>query len=191
LWKGLAAKAETERTVLCKHLERKALFTGILRLYAAIHREMNETLQSEQVESPKEFREQKRRKRNPSDKQGGLTNDTVVTGCSVRDPRIRPHVELPTRNFLRPREQMELDGTKEEAANDGEQQGATNQAGRPPPIILTFATNLLQLQKHTKGSFEFRNTKNGTRVLTKEIADFSAIKYFFLFEEIFLLHHFP
>jgi hypothetical protein len=29
----------------------------MLRLYAAIYREMNETLQPEQVESPKEFRE--------------------------------------------------------------------------------------------------------------------------------------
>jgi hypothetical protein len=69
LWKGLVAKAEAERAVLCKHLDGKALFTGILRLYAAIHREMNETLQSEQVESLKKFLEQKRRKRNPSDKQ--------------------------------------------------------------------------------------------------------------------------
>jgi hypothetical protein len=36
LWKGLVTKAETERTVLCKYLDGKALFTGILRLYAAI-----------------------------------------------------------------------------------------------------------------------------------------------------------
>jgi hypothetical protein len=56
---------------------------------------------------------------------------------------------------------MELEGTKE--ADDGEQQGTTNQAGRPPPIILTSATNLLELQKHikgiVKGSFEFRYTQ--------------------------------
>jgi hypothetical protein len=60
LWKGLVAKEEAERTVLCKHLDGKTLFTGILRLYAAIHREMKEMLQSEQVQSPTEFREQKR-----------------------------------------------------------------------------------------------------------------------------------
>jgi hypothetical protein len=70
LWERLVTRAEAERTILCKHLDGKALFTGILRLYAAIHRGMNETLQSEQVESPMEFREQKRRKRNASDKQG-------------------------------------------------------------------------------------------------------------------------
>jgi hypothetical protein len=37
VWKGLVTKAEAERTVLNKHLDGKALFTGILRLYAAIH----------------------------------------------------------------------------------------------------------------------------------------------------------
>jgi hypothetical protein len=101
VWKELAAKAEAERTVLCKHLEGKALFTGILRLYAAIHRDMNETLQSEQVEPPKEFLEHKRRNRNPSDKQANLTSNTAVTGCGVRDPRIRPQAGIPARNILR------------------------------------------------------------------------------------------
>jgi hypothetical protein len=38
---------------------------------------------------------------------------------------------------------MELEGSKEET--NGEQQEPTNQTGRPPPIILTSATNLLQL----------------------------------------------
>jgi hypothetical protein len=60
---------------------------------------------------------------------------------------------------------MELEGTKEET-NHGEHQGTKNQAGRPPHIFLTSATNLLQLQKSikgiVKGSFEFRNTKNGS-----------------------------
>jgi hypothetical protein len=81
---------------------------------------------------------------------------------------------------------MELEGAKEET-NDGDQ-GTTNQAGRPPPIILTSATNLLQLQKSikgiVKGRFEFRSTKNGTRVLTREMADFSAIKSFFLSKKL-------
>jgi hypothetical protein len=41
VWEQLADKAEAEREVLCRHLDRKALFTGFLRLYAAVHREMN------------------------------------------------------------------------------------------------------------------------------------------------------
>jgi hypothetical protein len=90
-----------------------------------------------------------------------------------------PRAELTTRKVFAPlRTEMDLEGDKE--TTDEEKQGSTTEAGRPPPIILTSATNLLQLQKNisgiVQGSFEFRNTKNGTRVLTKEMADYSAIK---------------
>jgi hypothetical protein len=79
---------------------------------------------------------------------------------------------------------MKLDPTEDtNNQTDGEQQQQppNSQIGRPPPIILlTSAINLIQLQKQLKGlvtgSFEFRNTKNGTRIVTKEMADYSAIK---------------
>jgi hypothetical protein len=57
-------------------------------------------------------------------------------------------------------------------------------AGRPPPIILTANTNLFQLQEQLKnvatGDFEFRNTKSGTRVITRSMTDFEAVKSYFL-----------
>jgi hypothetical protein len=84
---------------------------------------------------------------------------------------------------------MELEGTKEEK-NDGEHQGTMNQVGRLPPIILTSALNLLQLQKNikgvVKGSFEFRNTKNGTLS-----PDFPTIKSFFLSKKLSFYTFFP
>jgi hypothetical protein len=143
-------------------------------MYAAIHRKMTATLQSEQVESEQEFREQKRRKRNLSDKQSKPKSKTEMTSGSVSTPRA----ELTTRNFVAPlRTEMDLEGDKE--TTDEEKQGTTTQVRRPPPINLTSATNLLQLQKNIRGivqgSFEFRNTKNGTRVLTKEMVDYSAL----------------
>jgi hypothetical protein len=63
-----------------------------------------------------------------------------VYGIRVYDHRL---------SYLQETE-MELEGSKEEA-NDGEQEGTINQAGRPPPIILTSATNPIQLQKRLKG----------------------------------------
>jgi hypothetical protein len=67
--------------------------------------------------------------------------------------------------------------------------------GRPPPIILTSAINLIQLQKQLKGlvegSFEFRNTRNGTRIVTKEIADFSAIKEYLNFQNLNYFTFYP
>jgi hypothetical protein len=45
VWNKLIMKSEAERRVLCKPLDGKALFTAMLHLYAAIHREMRESLQ--------------------------------------------------------------------------------------------------------------------------------------------------
>jgi hypothetical protein len=190
VWKELVARAEAEITVLSKHLDGNALFTGILCLYAAIHREMAATLQTKQVETEEEFREQKRRKRNLSDKQTKQKRKTDTKSGTVS----APHAELTTKNFCAPlRTEMDLEGDKVNTVQN--KQGTTTQAGRQPPIILTSATNLLQLQKSIsgiiKGSFEFRKTRNGTRVLTKEMVDYSAIKSFFLQSNLKFYTFFP
>jgi hypothetical protein len=59
----------------------------------------------------------------------------------------------------------------------------TGKLGQQPPIILTSAANLIQLQKQLKGvaqrSFEFHNTRNGTRIVTKDMVDYQAVKSYF------------
>jgi hypothetical protein len=64
VWKQLADRAEAERRVLCKHLDGKALFTGMLRLYALTHREMRDSLLNTSKWEPGQdnegFREQKK-----------------------------------------------------------------------------------------------------------------------------------
>jgi hypothetical protein len=51
--------------------------------------------------------------------------------------------------------------------------------GRPPPIVLTSAVNLLSFKKDLKaaaiGEF-FRNTASGTRITTKSMADYKTIQ---------------
>jgi hypothetical protein len=73
---------------------------------------------------------------------------------------------------------METDSAGAEASTHEET--VPGKAGRPTLIILTAKTNLIQLQKQlknvVKGDFEFRNTTNGTRVITKVMADFEAVK---------------
>jgi hypothetical protein len=45
-------------------------------------------------------------------------------------------------------------------------------SGRPPPIILTSTVNLIHLQKQVKSLvqqyFEFRTTRNGTKIITRD-----------------------
>jgi hypothetical protein len=72
---------------------------------------------------------------------------------------------------------MDADAADAEAATH---EAISGKAGRPPPIILTAKINLIQLQKQlknvVKADLVFRNTRNGTRFITKGIADFEAVK---------------
>jgi hypothetical protein len=54
---GADFQGEAERAVLCKHLDRKALFLAVLRMYAAIHRELRHSLVTEEQQT-EEFREE-------------------------------------------------------------------------------------------------------------------------------------
>jgi hypothetical protein len=60
---------------------------------------------------------------------------------------------------------------------------APAKTGRPLPRVLTSAVNLILLQKQLKGvvseNFEFRSTRNGTRVITRSMADFQSVKSLF------------
>jgi hypothetical protein len=76
---------------------------------------------------------------------------------------------------------MDTDATISEF--NTEEAAAPRKSARPPPIVLTSAANFIQLQKQLKGvarkSFEFRNTRNGTRVVTKDMVDYQAAKVHF------------
>jgi hypothetical protein len=52
-----------------------------------------------------------------------------------------------------------------------------------PPIILTSVTNLIQLQRLLqsvfKENFEFRSSRNGTRVIMRGMADIQSVKLYF------------
>jgi hypothetical protein len=60
---------------------------------------------------------------------------------------------------------------------------APGKTGRPPAIILTSPVNLIQLQKQLKSviseDFEFSSTRNGARVITRGVADFQSVKFYF------------
>jgi hypothetical protein len=182
--------AEAERVVLCKHLDGKALFTAILRHYAATHREMMRsflnTTEGYSAQGNEEFREQKRSKRIPSDEKTQKSKKAATTAPAPMDPRIRSQGEVPTKNFFASLRATEMkierpvveDSTPK--SDEEPQQESAGKSGRPSPIVLTSTTNLMQLQRQCKGffmrNFEFRNTRSGTRIVAKEIADFSALK---------------
>jgi hypothetical protein len=76
---------------------------------------------------------------------------------------------------------MDTDASGTEATSNEE--AVPGKTGRPPPIILTSTANLIQLQKQlqsvVKENFELRSTRNGTRVITRSMADFQSVKSHF------------
>jgi hypothetical protein len=95
-----------------------------------------------------------------------------------------PPKEVVTRNYLAPvmaAADMDTDASGADATSD--EDAVPGKTDRPPPIIITTTTNLIQLQTQLKsmikGNIEFRSTRNGTRVITRVLADFQSVKSHF------------
>jgi hypothetical protein len=87
------------------------------------------------------------------------------------------------RKSLAPLRTPQMDAEENEPPTEEQQQTFSTVSGRSPPKVLTSAINLIQLQNQLKGivngNFEFRSTRNGTPVTTREMADYSAIRAYF------------
>jgi hypothetical protein len=66
------------------------------------------------------------------------------------------------------------------AENTLPEQEAPRKTDRPPPIVMSSTTNLIRLQSDlqdcVKGEYEYRNTRNETHIITKEMTEYSATK---------------
>jgi hypothetical protein len=101
------------------------------------------------------------------------------------DPKVarpkHPPKEVVTQNFsstpLRAAD-MNIGASDTEATSNEET--VPVKTGTTPPIILTSTTNLIQLQKQlqsvVKENFEFRSTRNGTRIITRNTEKFQSVK---------------
>jgi hypothetical protein len=125
------------------------------------------------------FHQVKRRKRH-------ISNNTSQTVRKSTKPFPRsaavkmPQKALLTRNFFATVRTTDMDTETTGAQNALRVQEAPRKSGRPPPIMMTSNTNLIRLQTdlkdHVKGEYEFRNTRSRTRIIAKEMVDYSAMK---------------
>jgi hypothetical protein len=181
-----ADRAEVDRSSLCGHLNGRAVFTGLVHLYSTTHTELVESVlavrrDTQQSDAYEGFKEQRQRKRRYFEDQAKQTKRASMPTAGATAQRTQSQLELPTRNIFAPLRtaDMEVEHTEDISDwtdGDHQQQSPSSQRGRPPPIILTSAINVIKLQKQLSGlvkdNFEFRNTRNGTRFVTKEMADF-------------------
>jgi hypothetical protein len=122
------------------------------------------------------FRVPRRRKRISSDEQKAKKKagpHTSVEGKEVCRAENRNY-------FAQLSTTPAMDCAEMEGGEGQDEQQTLASPGWPPMIVLTTPTNLLQLQKDVKGlvkgNFEFRSTRNWTRVVTRKMTDYSAIR---------------
>jgi hypothetical protein len=119
-----------------------------------------------------DFQEPKRKRR--SSTEGGRQDSAKKQGTINRkDTRITTAIII-TQDFFAPLSDLEMDAAPETGVIKAESGTLQRTAkDRPSPNIITSQNNLLKFQVEikaiTKGSFEFRKTKNGTRVITREM----------------------
>jgi hypothetical protein len=201
-WTAIVNAAEDNRASYCKALSGKVLFSALHGPYTVALKELKSLLKASnsaggtntKTESVKPslddgFKEVRRRKRHSTNEAAPISKKLAAEAKSTTNPKVAPRKFFaPLRAATRETDFSGAEATTLEEAVPGK-------AGRPPPIILTSTTNLIQLQRQlknvAKGDFEFRNTKNGTRVITKSITDVEAVKSYFSIQNLSYFSIFP
>jgi hypothetical protein len=176
-WAAVVRSAEHNRESFCKALSGKHLFSALYGTYTVTLNELKTVLkassQAGQTKQADGFQVVRSRKRHST----GEARPHSQKGHCRATSREGTYQQL-----LRPSREAHMD-TDAPAESNTEEAAAPGKSSRPPPILLTSAGNLIQLQKQLKGvpkqPFEFRNTKNGTRVVTKDVVDYLVVKSFF------------
>jgi hypothetical protein len=171
---------------LCKVLQGKRLFNALYGTYTITLNDLKNVLQSsakKAKEAPKTapcdgFREQRRRKRSSNSEDGTQPRNKKAAPQTVQPTKTQAAVA--TKNYYATLNTMEMETPKE--GNDSETSEVDNPrtTGRPPPLVLTSAINLIHLQSElkelVKGNFKLVNTKSGTRIISREMSDYSVIR---------------
>jgi hypothetical protein len=137
-WKNVITKAAETRTNLHQILHGKQLYSSLHGVYSEVLADLKIVLQQSASKAQQniepaahdEFREQRRRKRNPSE--GSVNPKKVATPTvGVSGTLIRPQAVVPTRNFFAPPRSNEMEvaeGNGEDSPNpiENQQQQAPN-----------------------------------------------------------------
>jgi hypothetical protein len=136
----------------------------------------------QQTNKEDDFQEVRRRNRRATDETTGTSKKATVQTKTPTALNILPK-EVVTRTIFAPLKAADIDTDASGTEAISNEKAVPGKTGRPPPIILTSTTNLIQLKKElkivVKENFEFRCTRNGTRVITRSMADFQSVKSHF------------
>jgi hypothetical protein len=168
-WAAIISSAEDNREDYRKVLKGKTLFSALYGMYTVTLLDLKE-IQKDITQQEDGFKEVHRRKRHCHEEPTPTTKKVALPASTVK---------VATKNFFAPLRASNMDTDAPVMVSNSTQATAPEKSGRPPPVVLTSTTNLIQLQKQLKGvarhSFEFRSTTNRT----KDLVDYQAVKSHF------------
>jgi hypothetical protein len=177
--------AEENRVNFCKALNGKPLFSALYGLCTVTLNELKAVIkvnaqagQSGEVKKTSvessaqddDFREVNRRKSHISNETSQTTKKSTKLVLTFAAVKLPPKAVL-TRNFFALLRSTDVDMETTGEENALPEQEAPKKSGKPPPIVMTSTTNRIRLQSDLKerirGEYEFRNTRDETRAITK------------------------
>jgi hypothetical protein len=189
-----------KQQIFCKVLNGKNLFSALYGTYTVALNELEAVMKASnpagQSTTPKSsatqddgFKEARRRKRHSTNKTAPTSKKAA---CAAVDTTLK---EVATQNFFAPLRASDMGTDSANTEDKPHEAAAPAKTGRPPPIVLTSAINLIQLQKQLKGvvseNLEFRSTRNGTRVISRSMVDFQYVKSHFDSQNLCYYSFFP
>jgi hypothetical protein len=153
-WTTLVSAAKENRANYCKVLAGKTLFSALYGTYTVALHELKALLKvstiagksitpqaTKQPTQEEGFQEVRRRKQHSSNEAAQTSKKPVVTAAPAAVNTTPKAVPLRTASM-----DTESSGTEESP----QEEATPGKTGRPPPIVIAAATNLLQLQKVIK-----------------------------------------
>jgi hypothetical protein len=169
-WTTILNSAEENRANFCKILDGKPLFNALYGNYMVTLNELNAVLK---VSAQAGQSGGVNKTSVESSAQGYYSDDTSQTAkmSTILVPKFAvaklPKKAVTSHNFFPPLRTNNMDTEKEPP-----EQVAPRESSGPPPIVMITTTNLIRLQSnlknHVKREYEFRNTRNGTRIIKKK-----------------------
>jgi hypothetical protein len=205
-WSTVVSTAKENRASFCKAVSGKTLYSALHGIYTVTLGELKAMLKKSNPAGQKTapetagppsaqeggFQEVRRRKRLSTGENDGTSKKAVPAPSAALNTAPK---EIPTRNFFAPLRMTNMDTDSSGMEAKTQEEAVPEKTCRPPPISLTSSINLIQLQKQLKNvvkdDFEFRSTRNGTRVITNGMADFEAVKSHFTINNLSYYSFFP
>jgi hypothetical protein len=150
-WSSIVSTAEENRQNFCKVLNVKNLFSALYGMYTVTLNELKAVLKegtpAGQSKAPKSAATQEdgRRKQHSTNK---TAQTSKKAACTTVDTAPK---EVATRNFFTLLRAPDIDKDSANIEASPREAAAPAKTGRPPPIVLKSAVNLILLQKQLKG----------------------------------------